>query len=606
MDAAAVLQAAYFALQGNDPAQAVVLSKSVLRQAPGNEDALSLLGQALLAQQRHRDACRVFETLTGINPANPLHWANYGTALRCCGALAEALTAYARAAAAGANSAQFLLNVGLLHLDRGHYDHARRVLADSRAAAPRDAGIAIQYAQCCYELLRIEEATAALSDWAQFDSLTSEHLGQIALLLLNLGNPGESAVVVRRLLQKPAPDPLALLKLCQIFERNNQLDDAMAGLRALRADARAVELGDDLEMLDAQLAQRGKEHGRALDLFSGIAAREAEHRRHLALFPMAKSLHALSQTTQAWQALQDAHAAQLKQLARSHPEIATHAEPPLLITRQSCDSEDIACWSNAQAPPPEQSPVFVVAFPRSGTTLLEQALDAHPLLVSMDEQPFVQQLVDRIEEMGVDYPMKLGRLTDVQLVELREFYSALVATKVKVAHGMRVVDKNPLNLLRLPVIRRLFPNASIILAIRHPLDVIVSCYSQHFRAPEFALLCKDPATLARGFRRCFDFWYSQVSLLQPPVFELRYEDLVTDFEANMRKSAAHIGISWNDAMLRPGDKAREKGYISTPSYSQVVEPVHQRSVGRWEVHRDRLSEAVAEVQPYLSRWNYRV
>jgi Flp pilus assembly protein TadD len=604
MDTSAVLASAYAALQAGEPARAAELSKTLLRSEPGREDALTLLGLALHAEQRHRDACRVFQTLTDINPAESAHWANLGTMLREAGEPDQALVAYARAAALGANSADFLLNVGLLHLERGDYEHGRRLLADARTVAPNDAGITIQYAQVCYELMRIDEATQVLAGWKQLDGRSAEHLAQIALLLLNLGNATESAAVVRRLMQEPAPGPAALLKLCQILERTNRVEDAQSGLYALQADARSATLGDELNMLQAQLAQRQGEHERAVDLFQGIAAREAPHRRHLALFPLAKSLQATGQAERAWQVLQQAHAAQLLQLARSHPQVAACDEPPLLITRHSCAAADIASWSMDGAPDRDHSPVFVVAFPRSGTTLLEQALDAHPQLVSMDEQPFVQQVADRVGDLGVEYPAAMGQLTAAQLQDLRAHYWSLVAGKVAVGSGRRLVDKNPLNLLRLPIIRRLFPQAPIIVAIRHPMDVIVSCYAQHFRAPEFALLCKDPVTLARGFTRCFDFWYLQAALLQPRVTEIRYEDLVADFSASMRGLADFVGIPWDDAMLRPAEHARAKGYISTPSYSQVVEPVHARAVGRWQVHREPLAPAIEVLRPYLARWNY--
>ena len=339
-------------------------------------------------------------------------------------------------------------------------------------------------------------------------------------------------------------------------------------------------------------------------MFASLAAREPPYRRHLALFPLAKSQQALGDHAAAWQTLREAHAAQLLQLGRSHPDIAAQAEPPLVIARRRCDPADFAHWRDAGGPGPEASPVFVVAFPRSGTTLLEQALDAHPRLVSMDEQPFVQQIMDSVEDLGLRCPEELGRLDETALARLRAQYWALVAGRVQLAAGARLVDKNPLNLLRLPIIRRLFPRSPILFAIRHPLDVLVSCYAQHFRAPEFALLCRDPPTLARSMRRCFDFWYSQADVLQPRVLELRYETLVADFDAGMRGVAQFLELPWDDAMARPDQRARARGFISTPSYTQVIEPVSVNAVGRWQPYRQELRAAIAELEPYLRRWNY--
>jgi hypothetical protein len=166
-----------------------------------------------------------------------------------------------------------------------------------------------------------------------------------------------------------------------------------------------------------------------------------------------------------------------------------------------------------------------------------------------------------------------------------------------------LIDKNPLNILRLPAIRRLFPNAPIVLAIRHPCDVLLSCYMQHFRA-EFAWLCRDLDTLGLAYRRSLDFWYQQAGLLQPRVREIRYERFVVGFEEHVRSLAEFLELPWHDAMLSPGQRALDRGYISTPSYSQVVEPVHSRSVGRWRGYERHFAPALTHVRPYLERWGY--
>ena len=230
-----------------------------------------------------------------------------------------------------------------------------------------------------------------------------------------------------------------------------------------------------------------------------------------------------------------------------------------MITEYGCDPADVATWSAAGAPSVDESPIFIVAFPRSGTTLLELTLDAHPQLQSMDEQPFLQNALEDLVANGVRYPQQLGRLDAQQLDSVRARYWERVARKVKLQPGQRLVDKNPLNLLRLPVIRRMFPNSRIILAVRHPCDVLMSCYMQHFRAPEFALLCNDLHTLAQGYRRSFDFWYEQAAILQPAAREVRYETFVATSRARCAASSSSSQLPWNDALLAPGAASAGKG-----------------------------------------------
>lgn len=573
---------------------------------PESTSELTARGLSLLADGRDADAVATFQELSRIQPGRIAHWMNLGTALRRLRRYDEALLAYAQAGALGERSASFYFNIGLLHQDRGDYDSARRLLTNAMRAAPTDAEICCQYAQCCYDSLLIEEAVAALTGWEQWPAVDSERLATIALLLLNLGEGAASAHAAARAAADPALSPGALLRLAQIEERSNRVEAARASLQQLEAMS---DLGsgpeEDLALLKAQIAFREGRHEAARQGFTELVAGCTEpHHRHLYLFPLAKTLDALKHHDEAHARLTQAHEAQMLHLARSNPEAARLKEVPLVITRHGCNPGDVAQWKATATPPMAESPVFIVAFPRSGTTLLEQMLDAHPQLVTMDEQPFLQYAIDRIMEHGVDYPAGLARLTPGQLDDARNHYWSLTRRKVRLEPGERLIDKNPLNLLRLPAIRRLFPQARIVLAIRHPCDVILSCFMQHFRAPEFALLCRDLPTLARGFCRSFGFWYQQAALLDPVVLEIRYEDFVSDFEARARQITAFLDLPWDPAQARPAEHARARGYISTPSYAQVIEPVNQRAVGRWRPYAPYFDEALEILKPWLDRWGY--
>jgi hypothetical protein len=168
----------------------------------------------------------------------------------------------------------------------------------------------------------------------------------------------------------------------------------------------------------------------------------------------------------------------------------------------------------------------------------------------------------------------------------------------------RLVDKYPLNMTLLPLIRRLFPNSPIVLAVRHPCDVLLSCFLQDFRAPELAMLCRDLPTLANAYARAFEFWYSQWPLLRPCSYELRYEQLTADFATEVRKLAQFLQLPWQEAMLAPGQRARARGFISTPSYSQVLEPVNSRSVGRWKHYESQFAPVLPVLTPWIERWGY--
>ncbi len=600
-----LLRRAFESLTHGDPATAEAYCRRVLAAVPQHLLAMSILGPALSAQGRYSEATVVFTELTRGDPAERSHWTNLGTALRNGRRFDEALAAYARAAQLNEASADFFYNVGLLHYDRGDFISARAVLTRAHALAPADAEIAFYAAQSCNECLHSSEAVDILGTPQRFTNLTGELAAKIALLLMNLREPELAEPFLARALSEPNPNLATLLNIVQIQERLNRTEQALTGLDELKANPDVAVLSDDLVGTEAKLAQREGQHEQARELFSRALQTCVEpYRRHHHLFPLARSLDALKRYEEAWDTLVQAHASQLELLRLTSPDHARRRAPPLFITHYSCDPADVRSWDETAAPTMQESPVFIVAFPRSGTTLLEQTLDAHPLLQAMDEQPYLQHTIDHLMDKGIDYPAGLARASAKLLQETRARYWKEIRERVDLKPGQRLIDKNPLNLLRLPVIRRLFPNAHIVVAIRHPCDVVMSCFMQHFRALEFVILCKDLPTLADGYRRSFDFWYRQAELLKPQAYEVRYETFVSDFETQVRALGEFLQLPWADAMLAPGENARAKGYISTPSYEQVVQPINTKAVGRWRPYAQHFEPVMPVLRPYLDRWRY--
>lgn len=570
-------------------------------------DALSVLGMVELAQSRFAEAEPVFDHLVQLQPEEAAFWMNLAAARRGSGRLEEALQAFARAAALGERSGNFHYLLGLTHFERSDLESAKAVFAKGLAVAPEDAEMRLRYAQVCYEATYHDEALTALDPWPTAESTPLDVAAGVGNLLMNLGQTQRAETTLRAAAASRPADLNLVLTLVQYLERTNQVDEAARRLAVLLADPRSELLGAELSMTRARVEQRQSHHELALEvLIQSMPDFKQAHERHRVLFPMAQSLDALGRYEDAFEAIVKAHRSQVEQVERTAPLAALRGPPQMKLAEFECSAADVATWDTAGAPPVEQSPIFVVAFPRSGTTLLEVTLDAHPALKSMDEQPFIQNALEDITALGVHYPGELGRLRSDQLEEIRGAYWRRVARQVTLAAGERLIDKNPLNILRLPVMRRLFPNAPIILAIRHPCDVVLSCYMQHFRAPDWALLCSSLPALVRGYRKTFDYWYRTVELVAPRVMEIRYEQMVEEFGSTVRRMSEFLGLPWDDALLRPAEHARAKRYISTPSYAQVAEPVHRRAVGRWERYRRHLEPVLPELAPYLSRWHYDV
>ena len=599
------LRTAWMAIERNDLVSAEAACRDALTYDAASIDALSTLGFVLHSAERFAAAEAAFDTLTRLEPDQSTHWMNLATARRCAGHPDAALTAYSRAAALGEKSASFQFNVGITHIDRKDFESGRLMLAKAAALEPDDAEIRYYYALCCYERLHTEEALTALSDWDRLPGLTEGILGDIGILLMKLGDSAGAELAIRRALAANQSNPRTQLALIQLFERTNRVDAATRALQVLEANPLIQSLGSDRVLVQAQLAQRNGEHELAVRLFEDLLQQCTDPKlKHTLQFPLAKSQQSLGLHAESFETLSAAHESQALWLKIAAPLASARGAPGMTITQYSVDPADVATWSDPDAPGIESSPVFIVGFPRSGTTLLELTLDAHPGLQSMDEQPLVQNALDEIIGCGVRYPEGLGALAPSALKEIRRHYWERARRKVELNPGHRLVDKNPLNILRLPAIRRVFPNAPIILAVRHPCDVILSCFTQFFVTADFALLCRDLPTLAFGYRHTFDFWYRQQLILRPRVLELRYETLVDEFENQVRSVIEFLHLPWDDAVLAPQKNAQSRGFISTPSYSQVVEPVNKKAVGRWHRYESHFEAILPTIGPYLERWHY--
>lgn len=595
------------ALNRGDLAAAERFAHEALRLAPHSVSALVAHGAAMNARGIYGPAIKSFRRLTQIEPKQFAHWMNLASAQRAAGDLRAAELSYAASARLNPTSPELLYNSALLDLELGHYEQSRRKLKDAAIAAPLNAEIGYQYAHICVACADTEAAIAAVDRWERWRNWTPELLGAFGSLLLTLGQQDSVSKILSQLRSFPTRSAEVELSLISILERTNALEEATAALQ--RLERSGIEISKELSQrwlaVRAHLAARNGRHDEAIALYEEILVKvPALPERQDFLFPMAKTLDAKGDYLGAYDAASRAHAAQMAFVDLSSPLPEGASTEVLNIASFGCDARDVEAWQESAPPLECDSPVFIVAFPRSGTTLLEQMLDAHPDLRTMDEQPFLQHALASLQQQGAVYPDALAQLEVHQLSEARRVYWQGVHGKLRLKPGQRLLDKNPLNMLRLPAIRRLFPKSPILLAIRHPFDVIISNYFQHYRAPEFARLCRDLPTLALGYRRAFDFWYQQEQLLRPKVLEIFYERFVGDFESSARRICDFLSLEWHEDMLQPWVHARSKGYISTPSYSQVVQPVNNKAVGRWRRYEQVLLPLQGELIHLMRRWGY--
>lgn len=603
-----MLQRAFEAYQSGNPRQAETLCREILATQPEDQVAMLFLAMSLDAQHRTIEAIQLFERLTVLSPEQAENWANLGTVLRAAGQADKAEQAFRSALERDGADANSLFNLGSLSFDKGNYGEARRFLLRALETAPEDPSIRALAVAACFECADFEQTDRLLVDWERWATGNVEVLTDLGWTLTRLTRAEEAGRALEMAAQMMPNNTRVDLRRAAFYERTNRVAESRALLQQIPQEALdRVGLGTDATILRADLAARGDDLEGARHLYEKLVV-DADLVRRDPQLPsqLARVCDRLGDPAAAMMWLVHGRALHLAQLRERAPQIFEEGADPLRIIRQPLSAEQVAAWKPVTVPSAEESPIFVVGFPRSGTTMLETMLDAHPQLASMDERAFIQDVVDEMHKMGFAYPDGLGELDDAQCAHLRATYANLVKTQARVDPTLRLVDKNPLNIMRLPLIVRLFPKAKIILALRHPCDVVLSNFMQTFRAPAYIAMCATIESTAQGYADTFDFWIDQAGVLSPDVLELRYEDVVDDIDAQSRRLAAFIGIDWDERMVNFHERAKDRGFIGTPSYQQVVEPINRRGVARWEKYREYLEPAIPILRRHIERWNYPV
>ncbi|HTB47436.1 MAG TPA: sulfotransferase, partial [Acetobacteraceae bacterium] len=241
---------------------------------------------------------------------------------------------------------------------------------------------------------------------------------------------------------------------------------------------------------------------------------------------------------------------------------------------------------------PSEEPVFIVGMPRSGTSLVEQISASHKLVFGAGEQTEMFAILTALEfENGNHHPALWNR-TSVR----REAMAYVQHLRELGGGAVRVIDKQPDNILCLGHIAVLFPRARIVVCRRDPRDVSLSCFFQHFRDGPLVWTddLADCAFRAREIERLTEHWRT---VLPIPVLEVQYETLVANLETESRRLIDFLGLEWDPACLAFHETQRT---VMTASHWQVRQPIYARSAGRWRHYRNHLGPMLQEFEGWVA------
>ena len=571
------------ALELGDAPRAVTHLETLARLRPQDEDIRADLAKALLAAGRADEALALAQGSQLPALARIEAWVRQQR-----GEQGEAIAAYARVLQGEPTDAASWNNVGNIHAAAGNIDQAISAFEHAITYQPDEPGMYLNLADVLRQADLGVPRLKVARDVAEIAPDNRAVQTELAMALAHNELLDEAITVLEAAVKRWPEFGESHLELGRLYEATNR-NEALADFLATLDPAACPP---EVAFLHAWLAQR---EGRFEDAARhALAIPETIHpmRRAALIGNIAERLGDAPRAFAAFEAMNAAAMAEAP--PRRGPSFRESIEADL--ARWS--PEWAARWAPPLAPDPSRrDPVFLVGFPRSGTTLLDTMLMGLPDLCVLEERPVMAEVLRMLGNAD------LATLTPQQCGQLRDAYfdSAL-------RHGWDgtrwLVDKHPLNMARAVQIHRMFPDARFIMAERHPADAVLSCFMANFTLNFAMRSFTDLEEAARTYDAVFRAWHLAGELFPIAAHEVRYERLVEDPRAELQPLVTWLGLDWNDRLLAHEETAKERGRVKTASYAQIGEKLYTRASGRWRRYADQLAPVMPILAPWAERMGY--
>ena len=524
----------------------------ILLAEPDNAEALNAMGILRLQGGNPHAALDCFDRATRLSPDTAKYHNNIGNAQLALGKVAAAIAVLERAVALAPNDAEFRANIATARLHAGDGTGAEK---DFRKALDLDSDN-YSAGQNLGTLLskqnRLGEALPYLERAARHPNCQIETMLNLATIYERLNKLADAERIIDELVEKDRP--LAIILRARLLRRRDQPAAALTLLQE-------TDFGIDLDTLGEEVAG---DWCHEVALCADLLDRpDLAYKNFLA----AKAHWRLASGSNGGEGFLE--------------------KVRLLHHGASVTNKQTGNRSNIEQMPAQ---VFFVGFPRSGTTLLEIILDAHPDIVTTSEAEILSSVLDGGDRSDPAAPQS----------RYLEAFGRLCGA---IEPATTIVDKYPLNLIYCRFMDELFPQARLLVALRDPRDVVLSCLMQRFRRNAAMRNFDTLESTVALYEAVMGLWLEARSSLRLPWHEYRYEDLIADRDTTLSGILNFIGVEWHENMEEYRDLAAVRE-IATPSYSRVIEPIYNRAVGRWRKYESHLAPALDRLAPFVAAFGY--
>jgi len=539
----------------------------------------------LLKNGRRADALIIYHDISERAGDNAGVHLQLGTLCEGFGDIDQAITHYEIVVEEAPDNARYLATLGIAYLNANELDKAQDTLEKAAAIAPDRAdvhhGLGVFYLQ----QPDYDQAVTHLEQACMLRPREAASHNNLAMTLANLNRYDEALAHAEKAVKLNSSNPFAHITKSEILAQLGDMEGAAKIAEQLvRKHPLFGGAYDHLARIrkftekDAALIKKAE---KAMD--SGMAPKE----RWNLLFALGKMHDDCGHYDKAFSCYKQANTLRNEDYdARWDVKLRKAIE-------KAFTAGTIAAL--AQHGHSSSQPVFVVGMPRTGTTLIERIIGSHPRGAGAGE-------LSAMPAIGYDFfpaadPRQgirrvQSELTSDTIESLAENYLAVLRRGNE--DTARIVDKLPANAQFLGIIKVLFPNATVIHTMRHPLDTCLSCYFQNFSNLHWANDLKTIGRMYANYRDTMKYWHDV--LPEGSILDVHYEDLVEDPESHARRILETCGLDWDPSVL---DFHRKESVVRTASVAQTRQPIYKTSKARWTNYASHLEPLATEIAPYL-------
>lgn len=590
-DSSSLLQSIRAALDKGDVAAAQRLCDDRLALAPDDADAHRYLGQIHAASGNRLAAQRAAQQACDLAPDDPRVWSDLGRVWAQEGAFLRSIECFTRAVEIDPRYADGWHNLGTAQKQLGRLEEAFEALKRALLLDHTRADSYLTLGNLLVDTDQLEEALVCFERAAHHDPTMAKARSRLAQELSQHGRVNHAESLFREALTLDPDHVDGWLGLGRTLEDLGQAESALGCyLNVLRRQpGHGLALGQYLSLVKDEMDQT--------EALSWVAhARRAlaredtpDEAKALVGYGLTKYADRRGQYHDAAQAGIAANAARRRK-AGPLDRAALQSRVDGII---STYTEDFFAARRHYGIGTDQ-PVFIVGLPRSGTTLTEQILSAHPLLHGAGELSDLAALATRSLTDSDDLPWQAAARLEDEMTSRRYAHQYLDGLRRGAPRGrLRISDKQPLNFFHLAFTALLFPQARVIHCKRGARDNALSIWMENFNLDQrYATDFDDLAYFLAQERRLMAHWQCALPL---QILDVQYEEVVADLEGQARRLIEFLGAPWDECCLNFHQQDRA---VQTPSRWQVRQPIYTKSVGRWRHYRDYLpglESAFAEV-----------